>query len=57
MQKKLEELQPILMEKNKENFPDEDWPQMGMWIEHTDKDKGKTFKISNLRLNSDGQFD
>ena len=45
------------MEKNKENFPDEDWPQMGMWIEHTDKDKGKTFKISNLRLNSDGQFD
>lgn len=42
------------MENQKDDVSDEDWPQMGMWIEHTDSDKGKTFKISNLRLNSDG---
>ncbi len=35
----------------------DEWEQMGLWIEHTDADVGKSFTISNLRLNSEGQFD
>ena len=43
------------MEPTDEKF---DWEEqnLGMWIGHTEADKGKSFRISNLRLNSEGDF-